>query len=338
MTDFAATIAIRILSISGRERKIQRRSCTNTQQKILSHSERLHVDFKLMMNRTLYLILLLFSCAGALSQTNTLAFKNDSVTVTYKKPGTSDLKLKIYYPANFDAGKDYPAIIFFFGGGWINGNPDQFINHARYFSGRGLIAVLADYRVSSRHQTTPFEAVKDGRSAIRFLRANHKKYNIAKNKIIAAGGSAGGHVAAAADLTSLDDEGEDLTISARPDALVLFNPVFDNGPGGYGYDRIGSRYPEISPMHNIKKGAAPAIVFLGTKDNLVSVKTAELYKSKMQEAGSRCDLYLYPDQKHGFFNYSDDLKYFKETVQQADIFLESLGYIKSKPTIYGFEF
>ena len=167
---------------------------------------------------------------------------------------------------------------------------------------------------------------------------NSKKFYINRNKIIAAGGSAGAHIAAAADLTILEEEGENVSISSRPDALVLFNPVFDNGPGGYGYDRIGSRYTEISPLHNIKKGAAPTIVFLGTKDDLVPVKTARLYKSKMEEVGSRCDLFLYPDQKHGFFNYKGDLKYFKETVQQADIFLESLGYLKGKPTIANFKF
>ncbi len=91
----------------------------------------------------------------------------------------------------------------------------------------------------------------------------------------------------------LEENGEDISVSSRQNALVLFNPVFDNGPDGYGYDRIGIRYLEISPLHNIKKGSAPTIVFLGTMDDLIPVKTAELYKSKRPEAGSRCDLFLY---------------------------------------------
>lgn len=49
--------------------------------------------------------------------------------------------------------------------------------------------------------------------------------------------------------------------STKPFALVLFNPVIDNGPGGYGRERIGDCYQEISPLHNISKGAAPAIIF-----------------------------------------------------------------------------
>lgn len=46
--------------------------------------------------------------------------------------------------------------------------------------------------------------------------------------------------------------------------------------------------------------------------------------------GNRCDLFIYKDQKHGFFN---DEQYFYETVKEADIFLASLGYLKGKPTI-----
>lgn len=258
--------------------------------------------------------------------------KQDTIPTvfTYKKIDTLDLNLTIYKPAGFSANKNYPAIIFFFGGGWVNGNITQFKNQALYFASRGMITVLCDYRVSSRNHSTPFDAVADAKSAIRFLRSNARKLNIDSKRIAAAGGSAGGHLAAAADLTKLEDPSANLNVSARPDALVLFNPVFNNGPGEYGYDRIGERYPEISPFHNITKGAAPAIVFFGTKDKLVSVETAKSYKSKMEENGNRCELYFYEDQPHGFFNKGE---YYIQTLRKADIFLESLGYIHGKPTI-----
>ena len=59
------------------------------------------------------------------------------------------------------------------------------------------------------------------------------RWKIDPERIAAGGGSAGGHVAAACGtLSGFDEESEDETISSRPDALVLFNPVFDNGPGG----------------------------------------------------------------------------------------------------------
>lgn len=257
---------------------------------------------------------------------------------TYKQIDTITLKLFVKNPVNFNTKKRYPTIVFFFGGDWNSGKVTQFKPHAEYLSSRGMITVLADYRVKTRHQTTPFDAVADAKSAIRFLRQNSKKLNIDKDKIAASGGSAGGHLAAAAaTVPGLNNLKDDLKVSAKPNALVLYNPVFDNGPTGYGYERIGERYPEISPIHNINKCTPPTIVFLGKKDDLIPVETAKLYKNKMESVGNRCDLFLYEDQKHGFFNYREDSndgnKYFTETLLQTDLFLESIGYLRGKPTI-----
>jgi acetyl esterase/lipase len=257
---------------------------------------------------------------------------------TYKKIDTIDLKLFVKNPDNFNDKAEYPVIVFFFGGGWISGNPTQFKPHAEYLASRGMIAVLADYRVKSRHQATPFDAVADAKSAIRFLRQHSQQLSIDKDKIVASGGSAGGHLAAAAaTVPGLNDPNDNLKINAKPNALVLYNPVFDNGPTGYGYERIGERYPEISPIHNINRYTPPTIVFLGTKDDLIPVETAKLYRQKMEAAGNRCDLFLYENQKHGFFNYREDSKdnnrYFTETLVQTDLFLESLGYLRGKPTM-----
>jgi acetyl esterase/lipase len=255
--------------------------------------------------------------------------------LTYKVINGDTLNLILRYPSNFKKSKKYPTIIFFFGGGWNGGSVGQFEPHAKYFASRGMIAVLADYRVKSRQGTSPFEAVNDAKSAIRYLRVHAKELNVHPKKIVGSGGSAGGHLAAACgNVFGLDEPGEDLAISSKPNALVLFNPVYDNGPDGYGYERIGERYPEISPMHNIKKGAPPTIVFLGTNDRLIPVSTAEKYKEKMIEVGSRCELFLYEGAGHGFFNYGrSEGVYYQKTVHEADLFLISLKYLKGTPGI-----
>ncbi len=82
-------------------------------------------------------------------------------------------------------------------------------------------------------------------------------------------------------------------------------------------------------MHNITKCTPPTIVFLGTEDSLIPVATAQDYKARMEKVGVRCDLHLYEDQPHGFFNKA---RYY-ETVLEADKFLTSLGYLKGKPTL-----
>lgn len=247
----------------------------------------------------------------------------------YKKIDTTALHLKLYYPGNYVKGKSYPTIVFFFGGGWITGSLSQFQEQAKYLSSRGMIAITADYRFEKRNHTTPFEAMADARSAIRYLRQHAPDLGIDPNKLAAGGGSAGGQLAAAADLTPDTNKDEDQKVSSRPDALVLFNPVFNNGPGNYGYDRIGNRFMEVSPFHNIRPGAAPTIIFFGTKDQLVPVSTAKKYQEVMQENGNRCELYFYEGQVHGFFNYkpAGDHYYYQQTLEKATAFLQTLGYI-----------
>ncbi len=250
----------------------------------------------------------------------------DIKRVIYKQIDTTFLALDFYYPANIKPDKTYPAMIFFFGGGWNGGSTSQFKPHAKYFSKRGIICVLADYRVKSRNNSTPFDALEDAKSAIRFLRKNAEEYQIDTSRIIASGGSAGGHLAAAtAIISKYDNPSENLEISSKPNALVLFNPVIDNGPGGYGYDRIGSEYKDFSPIHNIKAGAPPTIFFLGTEDKLIPIETAMYYKTVMKKVGSKCELFLYEGEKHGFFNYKH-LDNFNKTISETDTFLTSLGY------------
>jgi acetyl esterase/lipase len=116
---------------------------------------------------------------------------------TYKQVGEVTLKIDIFEPKQKDSAKKYPAIVFFFGGGWVGGSPGQFYRQCEYLAGRGMIAMSAEYRVKSRHQTTPAECVKDGKSAVRWIRANAARLDIDPDRIAAGGGSAGGHVAAA---------------------------------------------------------------------------------------------------------------------------------------------
>jgi acetyl esterase len=251
-------------------------------------------------------------------------------TLIYKSVGDVSLKLDIFNPPGHKASDKTPAIVFFSGGGWKNWSPDQFFRHSEYLASRGMVAIYAQYRCQGINQTTPKECVKDGKSAIRWVRSNADSLGIDPNRIAGGGGSAGGHIAAAtAYVEGFNEEGEDTSVSSRPNALVLFNPVFDNGPDGYGYDRVKDYWQSFSPMHNIDGNAVPTIVFLGTEDQLIPVETAKKYKAITEKAGARCDLHLYEGQKHSFFNHEK----FYETLLESDKFLASLGYISGEPTL-----
>ena len=266
-------------------------------------------------------LMLVCASVSSFSQEN-----HNSIELKYKQIDTIQLNLKLHYPASYQSGHTYPTIVFFFGGGWNGGTTKQFEPHALHYAAKNFITVLVDYRVKTKHSTTPFESLKDAKSAIRYLRKNAPKLGIDANRIVGSGGSAGGHLAAACFTNeSINEATDDITISAKPNALVLFNPVIDNSKEGYGFERIGERYVEFSPMHNIQKGFPPTIFFLGTNDNLIPVETAQKFKKKIEEVGSRCDLFLFENQAHGFFNKEPFLT---ETIQKVDVFLQSIAYIK----------
>ena len=255
---------------------------------------------------------------------------------TYRKIGETELKVWIFDPAQKSA-KPLPAIVFFFGGGWTGGSPTQFEPQSRHLASRGMIAIVADYRVKTRQDAKPADCVSDAKACVRWVRANAARLGIDPERIAVGGGSAGGHLAASvATLPGLDTAKDDKSVSCLPNALVLFNPgtVMAPFPGldlkGFGAgldkDKFGCEPTEISPIHHVKKGTPPTVIFHGKDDTTVPYSTVEKFTEVMKAAGNRCDLIGYEGQPHGFFNKSK----FAETLAAADDFLVSLGYLPAK--------
>lgn len=257
----------------------------------------------------------------------------DSNAVVYKTLDGVTLKLHVYNPTNFDTQTMHNAIIFFHGGGWNNGSHKAFKRQSMYFASRGMVAISAEYRLKNTHGTTPYDAVEDAKSAIRYVRANAHKFKINPNTITAGGGSAGGHLAASCGLLKMwDNSAEDLTVSSKPNALVLLNPVLDLGPDHYAHKRFGKDFKLISPMQNISKNAPPTLILVGTEDRILPVPTVKKYQSIMESFDNHCDVVLYQDQGHAFFA-KPPIKYFVETTDEIDRFLVSLGLLDGQSTI-----
>ncbi|VGO12874.1 Carboxylesterase NlhH [Pontiella desulfatans] len=271
------------------------------------------------MNKIIALLTTLTCCALAEDK------PKPTRVVPYKETPQGELHLHLFNPVQHNAQAQRPAIVFFFGGGWNSGTPSQFYPQAAHLASRGMVAICAEYRTKKQHGTDPRACVMDAKSAMRWVRRNAGKLGIDPNRIAAGGGSAGGHLAAAtATVTEFNEPDENTSVSCVPQALALFNPVFDNSEKGYGHDRVKDYWQDFSPMHNLKKGAPPTIVFLGTKDDLIPVATAQEYKKIMQANGDRCDLHLYPDQAHGFFNKAK----YNETLNETDKFFVSLKWLE----------
>lgn len=263
---------------------------------------------------------------------NLWAETKPDTTLIYKTIGDVELAMHFFFPEGHQQSDKTPALVFFHGGGWNSGGPEHFYGQCEYLASRGMVTMSAQYRTKKGNGTTPAECVKDGKSAMRWVRKNAEKFGIDSEKILAGGGSAGGHVAAAtATLKGFNEKGEDTSVSCRPEALVLFNPVAHNGPEGYGYERVKAYWKEFSPYHNLNKTTPPTLIMLGTKDKLFNPQLAREYKNRMEELGLRCDLILYQNQEHAFFNKDKNEEMHYQTMIDADKFLISLGYLKGEP-------
>lgn len=213
--------------------------------------------------------------------------------IMYKKTAQEDLYLYVLRPFG-KSKKALPAIVYFTGGGWVNGNVEGQIPNPAWFRDHGMIGIEADYRVQSRHGTSPVECVHDAKSAIRYVRAHAQELGIDPDRIVGAGGSAGGHIAACTAIEGGDAFSEDLTISSKPNALVLHNPVLGEGFGKAFFDI----HPEFSPILNVKKGWPPTILSNGTIDKTTPVECAEKFTKLMTEAGNTCELILVEGADH----------------------------------------
>ena len=256
----------------------------------------------------------------------------------YKKVGDAELSLFVYKPAGHKADAKVPAIVFFFGGGWSSGSPGQFERQCKYLAERGMVAVTVDYRVTSRFPVHIEDCIEDAKSAMRWVRGHAAELGVDPERIASGGGSAGGHLGACVSvIDDFDAKSDDLKVSAKPNAMVLFNPAMALSVD----DRLSEKYlarinqgggrktnvavEKLSPLTHASSKQAPCIMFFGTADDLL--EGAELYRKDSEKAGNSCKIVTYEGQGHGFFNGGE---YYDKTLAEADKFLVSLGWLKSK--------
>ena len=287
-----------------------------------------------------YLFLVVISTFTWLTYSQVPGDQPEVQTMVYKTIGWTKLKLYIYQPAERNDLEQLSAVVFFHGGGWGGGHAWQFVPQCKYLAERGMVAMSVEYRVRKRQGATPFECVSDAKSAIRWVRAHASEYGIDENRIAAGGGSAGGHMAACTALIKdFDEKNEDLGISSVPNALILFNAVLDVPEIVHVLPKkvikvLKDRATEISPIHNVLKGAPPTIIFHGTADGNVPFHQATLFCEEMKKYGNHCEVVPYEGRGHGFFNYNKGTNPdFLSTMEYTVKFLTSIGYIKVDTTI-----
>ena len=241
----------------------------------------------------------------------------------YKTIGDIELEAHIFYPENHQKGDQTPAYVFFHGGGWAVGIPEWGYKNCQRYQEKGMVAISIEYRLLDIHGSNIVNCVEDVNSAILWVRQKAKELGIDPNKVVAAGFSAGGHLAtstATLDEFTLKQDG----LTSKPNALVVHSASYNTTKSSFFRRQSNGKPESISTFHNVKKGMPPAIFFHGTNDHLAPIPEFTEFRDKMETLGNDFEYKIFQDVGH-FFN---DPKASEEVRELTDQFLQKLGYIQ----------
>jgi acetyl esterase len=278
---------------------------------------------------SIIIFLLILSSLGA-QQVKSVDAPEGKVHV-YKKAGGAGREIEIFFPKNHaSATKAVPGIIMFHGGGWGGGHRKQFRYLCHYFSTRGLVAATVTYKLATKAGANKAKGtesrkrvcITDAKSAIRWYKQNADKLGIDPRKIIAGGGSAGGHISLLATTNpGLNDPGDPKEFDTIVAAYLLFNPALSAGD---------AKDPEVDFLQHLTNDLSPAIVFFGSEDNWMKKGWIPAYE-KMKSLGIKStDFRVAEGMGHGFFNSQP---WADITLVAADKFLNEHGFIDGEPTL-----
>ena len=209
--------------------------------------------------------------------------------------------------------KKLPVIIFIHGGGWKNGSKSMALRIIDSFLSSGdYIGVSINYRLSGEAKWPA--QLYDCKAAIRWIKANAKKYGIDKEKIAIWGTSAGGHIVSMLSVTNdnKDYEGnignhfeESSSVTCAIDGFgpkdflmkktvsVIPKLVNNNFKGSNynvynlldGGEELKQKARNASPFYHINSEMLPLFIYHGTADSLVNMAHSELFYNKAVEQG-----------------------------------------------------
>lgn len=248
----------------------------------------------------------------------------------YKQSAGKSRQMEIYFPPEHDTKTaSVPGLILFHGGGWSGGSLKQFQTACHYFASRGLVCATVEYQMLGAAATAKLPAgetkkrvcIIDAKSAIRWFKQHADELGVDPHRIIAGGGSAGGHISALATMNpGLNDPADPPGIDTSVVAYLWFNPAFSP-------DDSNDKQVDVHPF--INPGIAPAIAFFGTTDSWKPGWDA-VQKAVVAVGNKTTEVFLAKEQPHGFFNREP---WRTQTLIAADRFLVRQGLLSGEPTL-----
>lgn len=229
----------------------------------------------------------------------------------------------------------FPLLVWIHGGAWRFGSKDNNVFGLAQLS-KGFAVASINYRFTN--QAIYPAQIHDCKGAIRFLRANAKKYKLDGDHIGASGASAGGHLVALLGTTGGIKElegavGGNLDVSSRVQAVCdIFGPtdigLMGDSPGfpkethpirqllGGTVDEKKELCAQCSPIKFVTKDDAPCIMLHGTKDPLVAVEQSQLFHDALKKGGVESTLIVVEGAGH------DSKVFTPDALKKVDAFFE----------------
>lgn len=272
-----------------------------------------------------------------------LEMSGPSRSLVYKTVDGKELSAHIHDPES-PLSSPAPAILWFHGGGWEAGDPELLHPHSAYFADLGFVSLVVEYRLAGG-ETTIFDCVEDARDAFYWMVANAGSLGLDAEKIIVAGESAGGHLAACVGIVP-DSRGSGIPDpQPRPRGLVLLNPVTDLTAIDWAMQKPGLRPddPEaarsISPLHHLDVADPPVLLLHGKADSVVPSSQSSDLAVGLHALGVPAKLRLWENTGHAFFLHQEgtteeDSRIIHQSLLEIEAFLQYLG-VNGYPAVDG---
>lgn len=256
--------------------------------------------------------------------------------ITYTAYGERKLHLDLFFPSKMYLRK-FPAVILVHGGGWQSGDRSMETPMAQRLAAEGYVTATVEYRLSPEAKYPA--AIYDLKAAVRWLRANAKKYNIDIKKIAAYGCSSGGHLVSFLGTTNgnkkFEGNGWNLNYSSRIQAVIDIDGILDftdpaesgkdNDPAKPSVGKLWLDYsfkenPEIwieaSPITHVDKNTPPFIFINSSLERFHAGR--EILIEKLNTFDTYSEVHTIPNTPHPFWLFHP---WFEETFDHIRLFL-----------------
>lgn len=204
-------------------------------------------------------------------------------------------RLDVYTPQAKDTALR-PVVIFFYGGGWQQGERADHLFVAEALVSRGFVVVVPDYRLYPEVRYPQF--VEDGARAVAWTSAHIAGQGGDPKRLFVMGHSAGAHIAA---MLAYNRRFLDAPSRAGLRGFIGLAGPYDFAPSDPATLAIMSGEGEVGlamPASFVKGGEPPSLLVIGEQDSRVGPEETDKLARRLRAAGSPVDVLRFPSKGH----------------------------------------